>query len=140
MVLRRASFLANAISVLSGIFLPSVGGAAANAASPSSGNALRPRPAAPARRSRPLRLIRPASPSISKSGSLILSSCPLARQDRRAPASLRFLPGPCNPGSGYRPAAVNGDVHVVMTQEALARAGQLAGLADGGWEHVRGTL
>jgi hypothetical protein len=35
---------------------------------------------------------------------------------------------------------MNGDVHVLMTREALARAGALEAAPDDGWEHVRGVL
>jgi hypothetical protein len=35
---------------------------------------------------------------------------------------------------------MTGDVHVVMTREALVRAGALAHAPDDGWEHVRGAL
>ena len=35
---------------------------------------------------------------------------------------------------------MTGDVHVVMTREALARAGALEDAPADGWEHVRGVL
>src|SRR5690348_11706307 len=35
---------------------------------------------------------------------------------------------------------MNGDVHVLMTREALSRAGLRASAIDDGWEHARGAL